>query len=78
MIKPGDYITAYGHTYKVERILYQDYWDRFGYDCEFIDDRGAYHHWKQWDDGGQVLKPEKKYIDCYGTDVTDVFKKYGY
>lgn len=77
-IKVGDKITALGHTYEVAKILYQEYWDRDGFDCEFLDPYGGYHHWKQWDDGGKVIPKEKKYKDCYGNDVTDLFKKYGY
>lgn len=78
MVEIGDHITAYGQTFKVEKIIYQSFWDRFGYDVEFLDDRGRYHHWKQAEDGGQLLKPEKKYIDAYGMDCTDIFRKYGY
>ena len=77
-IEVGDSITALGYTFKVAKIICQDYWDRFGYDCEFLDDKGNYHHWKQWDDGGEVIRKEKRYINYYGSDVTDVFKKYGY
>lgn len=77
-IKIGDSIKALGFTFKVAKILYQDHWDRFGYDVEFLDDKGRYHHWKQWDDGGEVIRAEKKYVNYYGTDVTDIFRKYGY
>ena len=80
-IKIGDNIAALGYCFKVAKILYQEYYNRDGFDCEFIDDKGNYHHWKQWEDGGKVIPAiptEKKYIDWYGTDVTDLLRKYGY
>lgn len=84
-IMPGDAVTAYGKTYTVDRVLYSEYWDRYGYDIEFIDPRGGYHHWKQWDDGGDLVKKgdrsatreEKKLVNYYGDDCSDIFKKYG-
>ena len=77
-IQIGDSITAQGYTFKVSKILYQDFWDRFGYDVEFLDDKGRYHHWKQSEDGGTVIRQKKRYIDCYGVDCTDIFEKYDY
>ena len=77
-IEVGDIISALGHAFTVAKIMYQDYWDRFGFDCEFLDDLGNYHHWKQWDDGGDVIRQEKTYTNCYGSDCTDIFRKYGY
>lgn len=77
-IHVGDSISALGYTFKVEKILNQEWWDRYGYDVEFLDDRGNYHHWKQGEDGGEVIRQKKKIFDWYGTDVTDIFRKYGY
>lgn len=62
----GDRITAHGLSFVADRILYQDYFgsradalpcsDCWGYDVEFIDTKGRYHHWKQNQDGGQVAR----------------------
>ena len=52
---PGDQISALGHTFTVWSILYQDRIDDI-YDVEFIDDQDRYHHWKQAEDGGQVIR----------------------
>ena len=65
-INPGDRITAYGYTFTVGKILYQDYYgpreavhpmsDCWGYDVEFTDTEGRYHHWKQNQDHGWVIR----------------------
>ena len=65
-IRSGDKITALGYTFTVDKILYQDYFgeqasaprgsDWYGYDIEFLDDLGRYHHWKQNQDGGMLLR----------------------
>ena len=65
-INPGDRITAMGYTFDVWTILYQDYFgdqadaptgsDWYGHDIEFLDSAGRYHHWKQNQDGGQVIR----------------------
>ena len=54
--KIGDKVTACGHTYTIAKILFQGYWDRYGWDIEFIDSKGNYHHWKQEQDGGNLEK----------------------
>lgn len=54
-INPGDNITAMGYTFTVARVLYS-YKERIGYDVEFIDSYGGYHHWKQWYDGGELIR----------------------
>lgn len=53
-VKVGSIVTALGHSYKIARILYSECWERDGYDIEFLDPYGGYHHWKQWDDGGYL------------------------
>lgn len=62
-IMTGDYISANGRTFMVNGILFQDYYgdrdqagtsDCWGYDIEFTDLDGNYHHWKQNQDGGVV------------------------
>lgn len=65
-INPGDRISAYGLTFTVNKILYQDYYgpreavhpcsDCWGYDIEFTDNLGNYHHWKQNQDGGFLTR----------------------
>jgi len=63
-VKPGDKIRALGVMFTVGEILYQDYngdrdqaggGDCWGYDIEFIDTDGIYHHWKQNQDHGEVI-----------------------
>lgn len=62
----GDKITALGLSFVVDLVLYQDYYgsrsdvsprsDCWGYDAEFIDTKGNYHHWKQNQDQGQAAR----------------------
>lgn len=59
----GAEITALGYTFKIAKVIYAEHWDRFGYDIEFLDPRGGYHHWKQWDDGGEIKLPMPTYIE---------------
>lgn len=56
IINHGDKISAMGFTFMVDQILYQAYWDGDGFDCEFKDSRGNYHHWKQWEDKGNLFR----------------------
>lgn len=52
----GDKVTAMGFTFTVNEVLYQEYWNDDGFDCEFTDNKGNYHHWKQWEDKGNLLR----------------------
>ena len=72
----GAVITALGETVTIERVIYQ-FKERDGWDIEFVDTKGNYRHWKQWDDGG-TIKIKKRLVNYYGSDCTDLFKKYGY
>ena len=76
--EPGDKIRACGIIVTIDRILYQDFWR--DWDIEFIDTDGNYRHWKQYFDKGELIpkKGTKRYYDEYGTDCTDIFRKYGY
>lgn len=69
-IYPGDKITAYGQTYTVWSILYQDKYAYPGQaDIEFIDDAGNYHHWKEYYDGGTIIRegiPAKYFRETSG------------
>lgn len=68
IIKAGDVIRSGCHAYTVGRILFQDWYgpreavppcsDCWGYDVEFTDNNGNYHHWKQNMDGGDVVRKE--------------------
>ena len=53
--KVGDKVIWKSHEWTISKILFQDYWDRFGWDIEFIDANGGYHHWKQHEDGGKLI-----------------------
>lgn len=77
MIIPGDRITARASSlawsdtsFIVGTVLFQDWYgdrvkagasDCWGYDVEFKDDRGNYHHWKQNQDHGIVERKEGQY-----------------
>ena len=75
-VRKGDKICALGITVTIEKVLY---WDCFDdeYDVEFIDTAGNYRHWKQWEDGGFLIKKTSRAYDWYGQDVTDLYIKYG-
>ena len=67
-IHPGDAITAYGQTFTVWSVLYQDLYSDT-YDVEFLDDHDNYHHWKQEYDGGTVTRsglPAKYFRETSG------------
>lgn len=80
----GDKITALGLSFTVDEILYQDYYgsradvhpcsDCWGYDVEFKDPRGNYHHWKQNQDGGQVARWDGRSWQAYNVDGYPVRK----
>lgn len=90
IIRPGDIIYALGYSFPVREVLYQDYYgdkasagfsDCWGHDVEFKDAEGRYHHWKQNQDGGGVLRvtwfrnPEsfrariEQWPECYQNEV---------
>ena len=62
-LRHGDKVTALGLSFTIDHVLtcdfygdaplspYSDFW---GGDCEFIDTKGKYHHWKQNQDKGIV------------------------
>lgn len=55
-IKPGDKIRALGQEFIVGHIYFQHWYDlNGGWDVEFLDDKKNYHHWKQDEDGGEVI-----------------------
>ena len=61
-IAKGDRVRALGMEFEVDRVLHSEYWDRYGWDVEFIDTHGRYHHWKQEEDGGELLKTMPNHI----------------
>ena len=52
----GDKIVIKGRSVMIKEIIHQEFWERFGFDIEFLDGRGNYHHWKQYEDGGELIK----------------------
>lgn len=71
-IHPGEKISALGYTFTVGEILFQDYYgprvdagasDCWGYDVEFKDINGRYHHWKQNQDHGYLWKKHENGIN---------------
>lgn len=73
--RKGDRIYCMGITVEIAKILYQEYYDGI-WDVEFIDIAGNYRHWKSNLDGGHLIRMTKKLVNWYGTDVTDLFRKY--
>lgn len=76
----GDSICVQGRTYKIAKIISKDHYEREGWFLEFLDPQGHYHYWKQYCDGGEIIKQpqQKRLVNSYGTDCTDLFRKYGY
>lgn len=52
----GDSVHRRGRIYTIEKILSQSYWEGYGWDLEFVDTNSCYHHWKQYDDGGDLIR----------------------
>lgn len=50
----GSVVQLGRHSYTVDKVLGAEDWGRDGYRVEFIDNRGRYHHWKQYEDGGSI------------------------
>ena len=84
LAEPGDKVKALGITITIQRVVSQEHYPRlgneddWGWNIEFIGSDGQYRHWKQWEDGGKLIAGPKKYIDSYGVDCTDIFRKFGY
>ena len=61
--KAGDIVKVQGREYVIEKIIYQDFWERGadddGWMIEFIDSQGAYHYWKQYLDGGELIMKQE-------------------
>lgn len=64
-LQHGDKVTALGLSFVIDSIIFQEFWgdapeypgsDWWGFDCEFIDTKGNYHHWKQNQDKGSVCR----------------------
>ena len=64
-LQHGDKVTALGFSFTIDKILYQDFYgevppspcsDWWGFDCEFTDTKGNYHHWKQNQDKGNAFR----------------------
>lgn len=57
--KPGDFVVLNGKKYVIAKIFYQFYSERGvdddGWMIEFNDDKGNYHYWKQYLDGGELI-----------------------
>lgn len=76
IIMEGDKINALGFEFTVKNILFQDYYgkkenvpensDCFGFDVEFTDTKGIYHHWKQNQDGGNVKRWDGTKFSIFG------------
>lgn len=76
-IKPGDLVVMDGRTYEVAVIYYQDHYEREGWFVKFRDTLGKLHYWKQYIDGGKLIRRHRLINSC-GMDCTDIFRKYGY
>ena len=73
----GAVITVGHVSRKIAKVISFEWYDRFGYGIEFIDPVGRYGYWKQWSDGGTIEVPSK-WLNCYGNDTSDIWRKYGY
>ena len=57
-IKKGDIIKVQGTSLTVDKIFYQDF-DGF-WDVEFLDAKGKCRKWKQFFDGGELIRKEEQ------------------
>ena len=74
----GDVVKVYGRTLIVDKVISSYIMDEGGVAVEFIASDGQYYYYKEDFDGGEYIRGEKHYVDSYGVDVTDIFRKYGY
>ncbi len=56
VLEPGDTIVCKGIRAVIKEVVYQEYWDDYGFITEFFDTNGNYRNWKQGVDGGYVLE----------------------
>lgn len=58
--RAGDIVKVNGIKYEIAEIFYQFYSERGadddGWLIEFIDTKGNYHYWKQYLDGGKLVR----------------------
>lgn len=74
----GARVTALGMTFEIAEVIGNFEWySDWGFNIEFLDPKGNYHHWKQWDDGGEIKLKKRKLVNYHGFDCTDLFEKYG-
>lgn len=59
-VEKGDIIVFRGCHYIVSDITYQLFYEDSGYDVEFSTPKGNTYHWKQYFDGGHIIKRELK------------------
>ena len=74
MIEKGDLIKANGLSIRVDKVIHCDYFYPEGYEIDFIDTYGNRRHWRQWLEGGSVVKGNKNIIRC---NATALCQKYG-
>lgn len=58
VLEPGDTIICKGIKTIIKEIMFQEYWEGYGFITEFVDTNGVYRSWKQEVDGGKVIPKE--------------------
>ena len=73
MVEKGDVIKANGLVVRVDKVIHCDYFYPEGYEVDFIDTYGNRRRWRQWLEGGTLVKG-KTVIRC---NTAALCSKYG-
>lgn len=55
-VKIDDKIKCQRQLVTISEIISQNYYDRDGWFIEFLDANGHYRYWKQYCDGGELIR----------------------
>lgn len=75
-IVKGDVIRVNNMSFRVDKVIHCDYFYPEGYEIDYIDVYGIRRHWRQWLEGGVIIKNSTKAVVNH--NMKALCYKYGY